>query len=355
VDIYLAGRGMNGFICTLFLLGLLCAQAKASDMLDVPVLFATDRKLVLTDKSDLDYRDQIPNSDPLPTGKTNNLNYGLKNVLEDEPNAKDLSIAYSKYGWHPSTDSTIEPWRNKTLTEADFFSTVKSLSINLYAPNVVIVYVNGCCQDYQTSVKAAGNVAKTFRVPVVLYSWSAIPNTLLNYIHNEDSCDDAQERFSSFMNRLESELGSGKIAVISHSMGNRLVDTYMSQGRNSPDKMRFVAFACADVNADKFGSTHETKVGAGASKTWVFFNNSDGALFLSKKLHGAYERLGAPHRVLANLINTDKVDFVDHNPLNGNSHDLPVKFMAPLCLLQDGWENSVDQKDNHLYRAKHAR
>lgn len=302
-------------------------QALANEVTSIPVFFATDREMNIENASMMDFLDkQLPEED---------VNYGIKLSV---PRNRDVSeidpSAVNGLNWVIDTGSTANV-RDITLKEDEFFRRIHEVVDALPESKPIVVFAHGCCTGFQGSCGNAANLARHYCCPVVMYAWCAIPPTITKYRDNEDSESVSETRFDHFMKRMEKEFGAGKIVLVAHSMGNRLLYSYLKQRYNrygsNPHHAQFksAAFACADVKASEFQS-NEKRVGFNSQVTWVTANDADKALFASWMQSAFYTRLGAPKEFKHKLTHTPTVMVADINSLVGNSHDLPADVLAVL-------------------------
>lgn len=297
----------------------------------IPVFFVTDRVLNDIETSCLDYKNiQLPEEQ---------VNYGIKQVV---PQNCDLSqidpAAMSGLGWVSAKDykdlsQVPKTYRDITLRETDFFKKLHEVLDPLPESRPILVFAHGCCTDFRDSIGKAGTLARYYCCPVVMYAWCAIPPTIPKYRDNEDTEANSEARFDAFMRRMEQEFHPGRIVVVAHSMGNRLVFNYMkarySRYGSNPHHEQFKStiFACADVKVTEF-IANEERVAYNSQLTWVTANDWDKALLGSYVQSALYDRLGAPKQHLSQLTHTREVMIADTHPCMGASHDLPFQLIS---------------------------
>lgn len=299
----------------------------------IPTFFVTDRQLNIDEASTLDFlNEQLPEEE---------VRYGIKLTI---PKDGDLSgidpNAMSGLGWMNAQDAASlsqlpKDFRDLTLREDEFFQRLHAYIDPMPESRPVVVFAHGCCTGFRDSCSNAANLARYYCCPVVLYGWCAIPPTMTRYRDNEDTESNSEARFDHFMQRMEREFRPGRIIVVAHSMGNRLLYSYLKQRYNrygsnpNHEQFRAVDFACADVKASDF-ATNTKRIAYNSQATWVTANDADKALFASWMQSAFYRRLGAPAEVRAKLIHTPTLMVADINPLVGNSHDLPANVLSVL-------------------------
>lgn len=338
-------------VCLIFLLlyGCYAPMAFSADPKTVfPIFYSTDRTL----------DPNVPNlsytSEQLAPDE---LMYGVKNiVLMNNGGANESAERLQGLGWWNLLDASDPnpPSRTTTLNESDFFSQVKTVADAGPADRPVVLYVHGCCSDFNKTTMDGARIASAMAAPVVVYAWAAIP-PLTKYKDNEPAQANSAKRFNDFLSKLESQIGASRIVIVGYSMGNRFLQEslkvrYWNHGSNASfPKFRATCFMCADVPVYEFAAQNKS-VAWCSNDTYISKNNTDGALTASNIVHGLYTRLGAPLLDFKKIRGAEHVMFYDTQPILPFKHDLPIDLLAQLIRSSD----TDYQPENQPYSLKSA-
>lgn len=324
----------------------------------VPLLYATDRVFDPHEKG-ISFKDDQMDAP--------SLNFGVKTLGISLPKNCNLDTQVAKQlGWRVdgAKGNTIVdgPIENSTLTREDFLSRVAEAQ-QKSPKHEILVFVHGCCTKHEDAVSGGTAAALWYGLPTVLYDWQSPPwnwkamfTSKADYLKNEDRNASSEGRLNDLLDEMETRCSSNRISILAHSMGNRLVDSYVQSrqyryGRNRDhEKLQQIDLSNADLTVGKFVSDSPSFTWA-ARRTRIFVDDRDPALFASRKIHKAY-RTGAPGPERGKLINTDRVDVVDHQAITGNSHDLPFWLTSDLFKsgrVGGGRKCALKQLGPHLY------
>ncbi len=292
-----------------------------------PILYCTERMLNLN-SSETVYQNAVGEK----------LSFGCKYLPVPLPAARAADVDALKVSGHykmlGNMDSgpaslfippEFEPFKSRTLTEAELFNEalrLESLSGGL------IVFVHGCCADFESSMQKAGNLAIWTKQPVLMYDWYS-PKGLDKYLANEQRYEQAKDGFFAFMDGLEKAVPAENITLIAHSMGNRFLDSYLvrrSEIQQGQDVKAFHAtnFVAADVDAQAFAN-HEKVIARVGGPVKIFVSDKDEALMISGSAR--YARLGNPGAILKKLSSCECADLLDVRAA-GTGHDMPFWFIG---------------------------
>lgn len=331
-----------------------CAETELKTVA-VPVFFATDRPLDVQSAANIRYTDQ-----QLPEPQ---LNYGVKNIvvtgagIPDGSSERTLGLGW----WTPiGTGNKTAPLRNVTLTRDELFSQLKEIVNSGPLKRPLIVFLNGCCQPFDTAANYAATLSRYSESPMLLYAWAALPPTTQKYRENEQRERQGERRFHEFLSALEKEIPPERLVLVGYSMGNRLLfhglrQRFFEHGSNpNYPKLRGVVFGCADVNVDDFASD-QNYITFNSKQTWVTKNDLDKALNMSQLQRGLYGRLGAPKSATNRLLQSTTLDILDIRPLMGISHDFPYAYLTDVIRNEEGGilpRFRVSQLKPHLFKVE---
>lgn len=300
------------------------------DWLVVPVFYATNR-VYDGAGGEISYSDE-------PNNK--GLLFGVKNMVVPAPPAIDLSPANLKRNC----------WRLVHLTNAGQMPVVTDLALpdsKIAADKIVaafknyaivtgtgdsIIFVHGCCANFDTSMKRAAKVAANMGSPVLLYDWVS-PIGFRRYLQNETRVKQTTDDFCRFLNKIDSIADPNTVTILGHSMGAQFVDEALVRRaiRGSIAKLkpyREVIMSNADVDARSF-LKHTTEFVGNAKQTRIYISSNDKPLKYSALAHGGYERLGEPKTLLKDLVGIKSTEVIDITEAN-TGHEIPFSILASL-------------------------
>jgi hypothetical protein len=192
----------------------------------------------------------------------------------------------------------------------------------------VVVFVHGCCTNFQLAATQAASLAQCTGATVLMYDWAS---PLASYGGSLLTYPRSQERFNKFMLDVAKAFPDEDLSVVSFSMGNQLLDNFLLQYKNSDVGRQFdqLVFGRADTDAVAFRS-HIARITPHAKHTFVYASNNDAPLLLSDALrkvaspseHGA--RLGDTR---SHLRPEESLTVLDVSPLKMN-HSIPYSVIA---------------------------
>jgi hypothetical protein len=330
-----------------------CLPSLASNKLVIPIFYATDRVLNSSYTANIAFTDD--------QAKPVAVSCGIKNiVLVDQPDISDFDRIHGLGWWNvlPGTDPGKPLVNNTTLNSEQLISQIKKIIDDGPENRPLIVYVNGCCIGFDKSLEDGAKIASSLDAPVLVYAWAAKPPTMEQYRENEIRQRNGAKAFTEFLESLEQGVGSDRIVLLAHSMGNRFLHEtlkyrYWNHGSNPAyPKFRAVGFGCADVNVDDFASD-EPGIAFNSEHIIVTKNNTDPALLGSQVQRGFYGRLGAPLNALNKLIKTEGADLYGIEGLYFKTHAFPLPIFIDLIRQQEGGYSNKYlflQEKQHLFR-----
>ncbi len=334
------------------------AYAKQTEYVLAPVYFVTDR-VPVKQNGRIQFRDYGQ--------KIDSFSAGIKYV--PVPMRDDIQKTWSELeakGWidkahFPSvaekkkkSDSksealeAAEKLSNYELSDEEITRTLKKLPDN----TEIVLYVHGFFNSFNDGTESAAELTSFFKTPVIVYCWTTpkdevrpnpVPTPLIklpnltpkiwqSYRESEVTHQHGQERFTALLVSLDMNF-PGRLIPVAHSMGSRLLDQALlcryGYFELAPKEKRLkeVIFSNPDLDGRYF-ATHAERLCDQAERVRVFFVAQDGAMKVSKFLHGNHDRLGAPNPSISALIKRSDVSMIDMSKLGkGNlgtlGHTMP--------------------------------
>ncbi|MBD5634664.1 MAG: alpha/beta fold hydrolase [Candidatus Eremiobacteraeota bacterium] len=197
-------------------------------------------------------------------------------------------------------DSVAPPIANR-----DFFGPLIS-EARRSRSKTIAVFVHGYNQGFDDGARAAAQLQYEMRFdgPIVAYSWPSA-HRLDGYPHDEAQIPPAADHFQRFIQELRANAGKGiSIAIIAHSMGNRLaVETL----KNVPDVARASVLAAPDVPVQEFETAYTNVMRGTTSNLTLYASQTDQALLASLVFHQD-QRIGTFDNVPFTATGMDTVD-----------------------------------------------
>jgi esterase/lipase superfamily enzyme len=262
-------------------------------------------------------------------------------------------------------------------TQDELFADVKKF-IDEHPQKTLLLYVHGCCIDFPESLSAAKILSNSMNMPVLLYAWPATPfhtnvMSAFGYHANEQAELDTELKFGFFFGNFENELPEhGRIVVMAHSMGNRLLlrelhtnATLIKRSERSFIPFKSIIFANADIGATQFEIHDAAHIGRNSNQIIVLINRNDKALLASSQMHeGA--RMGAVGRgsntrqtnvkdpYWQNYPKTPQIKVVDYTDETKTvslsvEHDIPIDLLKQLISTDDWSSLPLRQVEWHYY------
>jgi esterase/lipase superfamily enzyme len=304
------------------------------DWLVVPVFYATNRA-VGSKGAGIDYSE---------TDNGKDLTFGVKNVAVPvpiySPVDHDTEVKMHWQSIHkddlskdgpPAFDATKCEIPDATFNREQVvanFNTYRKASDS----GRTVIFVHGCCANFDTSMKRAARLSAHMQVPVLAYDWMSPPG-FTAYLKNETLARQALDNFCRFLGRVEKIINPSNITILGHSMGAIFVDEAMVRrsGQNMfnekpPPRFAELIMSNADVDAQTFLG-HASQFDANASKTRVYFSTDDSRLNASAMAHGGFKRLGEPGPLIADLAKVHGLELIDITA-NNTGHELPFWIIA---------------------------
>ncbi|WP_128964927.1 alpha/beta hydrolase [Bradyrhizobium guangdongense] len=191
---------------------------------------------------------------------------------------------------------------------------VVSLKDSLAAADLhdVLIFVHGYNVTFEDAARRAGQLAVDLKFAgrTLLYSWASAADTK-KYTVDESTIDWSRDHFEAFLQLALCEVGTGKVHVIAHSMGNRAVINTLERVKSwqlpaGAAKLGQIIFAAPDIDRDRFVQLAAKFKGCAARLT-LYASSRDVALLASKFVHG-YPRAGEAGEALTVVDGVDTID-----------------------------------------------
>ncbi|MBX9876935.1 MAG: alpha/beta hydrolase [Candidatus Obscuribacterales bacterium] len=300
------------------------------DWLVVPVFYATNRVYDGINGA-ISYSD-----DPNNKG----LLFGVKNMVVPAPVMIDLSpVNLNRNCWrlvHSKNAGQMPTVKDVLLPDNQIAADKIVTAFKNYAAGAgtgdSIIFVHGCCANFDTSMKRAAKVAANMGSPVLLYDWVS-PIGFRRYLQNETRVKQTTDDFCRFLNKIDTIAEPNTVTLLGHSMGAQFVDEALVRRaiRSNIAKLkpyREVIMSNADVDARSF-LKHTTEFTGNAKQTRIYISSNDKPLKYSALAHGGYERLGEPRSLLKDLVGINATEVIDITEAN-TGHEIPFSILASL-------------------------
>lgn len=330
------------------------------DWVVIPIFYATNRKFI-GDSDHIQYSE-----DPSDTG----LQFGVKNIVAQLPQKSPLSKeTRSKMLWqriHISRDSSAGPPdfdKNKCAVKDKLLGREEIVpALTAYIKNTGseegIIFIHGCCADFDTSMERTAKLAAHVQEPILFYDWVS-PKGFKKYLENETRVQQTIDDFCRFLNKITTIIEPAHLTLIGHSMGSQFLDSAMvrradKKAENSNiQPFKELILSNADIDALAF-LHHAKEFASNATKTRIYFSKNDDRLNGSAFAHG-FSRLGAPGPLINELAQIKIAQFIDITE-NGSGHEMPFWVIANLHKFNNlGPVKDFDLKDtgDNIFTLEH--
>ena len=292
----------------------------------VDVLYATNRISTETEEGDWIYANRDGDG----------LSYGIATVTIPAR--------------HPAgaLDKELQITALRPLDEDAFRAAVQSALIDAGDGAELLAYVHGYNNSFPYSARRLAQIAADLDRPVVpiLFSWPSSGGTWfagVKYTFDENSAARSSAPFSLVLGDLLATTDA-PITLMAHSMGSRVVADALidlERRRELVRPMADLVLAAPDIDVSVFAHRYLETTLAAAHRLTVYCAADDRALFLSRSVHGGYDRLGSCSDAATELLDRPEVEVVDASKLWVNlvDHDKVAsspRLLADLRQLVDG-------------------
>lgn len=251
----------------------------ARSLVEVPVLFATNRK-----------REQKQQSVSFSGDRGSELSFGL--VVVTVPKERAAQKGSRSATNAPSTDvgvadtqrlamHCIEVIDNAQIVEA----AVRRLGNSKTYPSEVLIFVHGFNVSFDGAVRRVAQIAHDIKFDggTFLFSWPS-RETVKDYFTDRETVDIAAEDFQIFLEKIVAKTNARKVHFIAHSMGNMvLLRALRNMGNEAPalrEVIGEIIYAAPDVDPGVFARLVEKVRFPGAGFT-LYASRGDKPLWLS--------------------------------------------------------------------------
>ncbi|MBX3076091.1 alpha/beta hydrolase [Candidatus Obscuribacterales bacterium] len=314
------------------------------------------------------------------------------------PVRDDIKAKWSELeslGWidsagYPAPDSTSKKLSQKQraefaasqlsdydLSDSEVIGRIKALPSFAGGGNSsgeLVVYVHGFYNSFEDGTAGGAEVASYFKRPVLVYCWTTpkvqvkpnsmpVPLTSLripnltpkiwqSYRESEVTHQHGQDKFTALVQGLSHSFDPTRLVLVAHSMGSRVLDQALLCRYGFydvvPEDKKFGAILFSNPDIDgKYFASHAEQLSQQAKTMRVFFVKQDGAMEVSRFLHGAHNRLGSPNPGVFAELRKRKVSMVDMSKLGKGQlgtlgHTMPSWLVANFYKYQTS--DSTQQK-----------
>ncbi|WP_165474775.1 alpha/beta hydrolase [Legionella nagasakiensis] len=189
--------------------------------------------------------------------------------------------------------------QDKNLDESNFFRQLRQSVANSQS-KLVVLWIHGYANSFNStaSVLARGAYDLNTEATYLFFSW---PSKNRWFAYDDDANAEKQSApfLAKFLNQLKKEVPNGKLVIIAHSLGTRLVcdafDKLYTQAnwRDSDAEIQNIILIAPDINEDDFNHQFKNQMLAMVKKLTVYVASDDGALLISHLKYGT-KPLGLP-------------------------------------------------------------
>jgi esterase/lipase superfamily enzyme len=286
----------------------LAGAVKHQRCLEVPVLYATDRRPETVDGVLAGF-----------AGDRGELAYGIVRVCV--PDDHRLGALEKPRKWRlqfrarPERDVAVGSL--SPLTADEFVKAAAGLAAGATGGDT-LVFIHGYRVSFEDAARRAAQLAYDLQFPglPMLYSWPSEARAS-RYAVDEDNARWSLPHFREFLRLLRDEVG-GLVHVIAHSMGNRMLAEALgagpslgqvaqdAEGAVGAGGLGHVVFAAPDVDASVFTDLARS-FAWGSGRFTLYASSKDQALRLSRRLK-KYPRAGQSGKGIVVVAGVDTID-----------------------------------------------
>ncbi len=264
-----------------------------------PVLFATDRRQVESRPGQFKFKEQ----------QIEDLDKVVYGVIHDKK----------------------EGDADKNLDFGEFSRLAKEYSKK--SPKGVIVYLHGCCMNFQSSAQQAELTSKALQAPVIMYDWGSRAGS---YAGSMQACERSQERFNRFMDKLTETIPAEQITIVGFSLGNQIIVDYCLQTQSNR-QFKDIIMVRPDLDLVTFKS-HVSRVSSRTQKIHLYTARNDIALACSKSLR-CIATPATPIMRLGLGVAKDDISSVSNLTVLEVSQVDPILHLAPNPIMAELFKN----------------
>jgi esterase/lipase superfamily enzyme len=263
------------------------------------------------------------------------VHYGVARVfIPDSHEPGSLGSSWLKRWLWTFEDDRLALRRIEGRNDKEFWQQLRQQLQQLGAPwedgpppgDHVLLFVHGYNVSFSAAVVAAAQLGYDLAIPGITacFSWPS-RGTYRGYHADEAACEPSVTALTSFMRQLIELVGHGRVHVLAHSMGNRLVlraleqlvwEARLSQVPTPNQQLGHVILAAPDVDRDLFRLLAPHCPKAIAKQSNLYISRRDLPVSMSRWYHG-YDRAGLhpPVTVVRGIATVD----VSHVDISGHS------------------------------------
>lgn len=269
------------------------AQSKVSEV-QIPVFYITNRHDVeVGNKQEFDQKRRYHNV----------CHYGIEHVAALLPGHSTAIDDNAKaLGWTPSTlplakpsgvDPVTKALSNESITDKELFFSKLKAAVDASPNKDLLVFVHGYNTSFEGAAETGANFAYSFQSPVLVFSWPS-QHDAAKYTFDECNAEWSLPDFRILLRDLDEQIGPQNIALVGHSMGNRLLMWSLvsraDRAENRPQQYKAIVMSSPDIDSGTF-RIWSSLVRTNSPSNWVFISHKDIPLRLSGGVHG-YQRAG---------------------------------------------------------------
>lgn len=289
-----------------------------------PVWYATTRKPKKESRPSLGF-----SGDPDPQGR---VHHGIARVFVPESHEPGSLGTFwlKRWLWFSQNDRLVLR-RIEGRTEQEFWTEfrveLKQLRYTLDgdpAPgNDVLLFVHGFCVSFTAAMVRAAQLGYDMAMPglTACFSWPS-RGSKWGYSPDEAECEANAPALADFIRGLAAAAGPGRIHILAHSMGNRVVlraiellavEARMNKTPNEQLPLGHILLAAADVHRKTFLLLAPGCKEVSRGQTNLYISTKDRAIWASRIRH-YYPRAGLrPPVTIFPGVNTVDVNSADIN------------------------------------------
>ena len=248
-----------------------------------------------------------------------NRNLATKNETVKFGALRSGELLFGEYLRDDHTDNIKKSRLILFQSKQQFLEALKATGIRKMA-----VFVHGYRKSFNGSMDFGLKMARHLDVPLLVFAWPS-RNNYCTYMADECTAEWSSQPLANVLHDLGQSIGYRNIAIVSHSLGARMVqwslkDLYAKE--RPDDKFAAALFFSPDVDRDSFlQDAHFLK--QSCSTCNVYLNKHDTRIWVSRLLHGS-PRVGSRDKENAE----NKLAEFFHCDTSLPSHHIPFELVA---------------------------
>ncbi len=167
-------------------------------------------------------------------------------------------------------------------------------------PCSLLIYVHGFANSFSDAMCRVAEITHRtrFQGVTVLFSWPAEPlgykNLFSGYSHDQRAALASVPKLTELLLKLREKIPTDRTILLAHSMGSLVLEKALSRVPPDADgrKYQSVALLAPDIETQDLIDAQATTIQQRATRTTVYFDATDIALFLSRVVNGRGGRAG---------------------------------------------------------------